>query len=410
MLFWILTIALTLSVGIILAITLFRGSIGDDAPAAYDLQVYRDQLKEIDRDLARGVIGAEDAERTRSEISRRIIAADAQVKNAEGAAEQPQGVTGQIVAVVATAVLLAGAFGLYQKMGAPGFRDQGLKVRIAEAEEVRRTRPNQAAAEADMPERAPVEPSAEYAALMQRLRETVAKRPEDIQGQRLLARNEAILGNFQLAYSAQAKVVAALGDAATPADLTDQADMMILAAGGYVSPEAESLLLQTLQKDPQDGVARYYLGLMFAQVGRPDATFKAWSQLEQESRPEAPWMAPIRSQIEEIAQLAGVNYTPPTETAEATVGPDADDIAAASALDDAERKQMIQGMVERLADRLATEGGSPQEWGRLLNALGVLGDRERAAAIWSEAQQIFATAPEALAIVRAGAVAAKVAE
>jgi cytochrome c-type biogenesis protein CcmH len=63
-------------------------------------------------------------------------------------------------------------------------------------------------------------------------------------------------------------------------------------------------------------------------------------------------------------------------------------------------------MVDQLSDRLATEGGTPQEWARLIGAYGVMGNSERAQVIWDEAQQVFANVPEALEIVRAGAVQA----
>ena len=68
------------------------------------------------------------------------------------------------------------------------------------------------------------------------------------------------------------------------------------------------------------------------------------------------------------------------------------------------------GMVERLGNRLATEGGSPQEWAQLLGALGVLGETDRAREIWTEAQGVFEGNAEALAVVRGGAERAGVAE
>jgi cytochrome c-type biogenesis protein CcmH len=44
--------------------------------AEADLAVYKDQLAEIERDLARGTIGAEDATRLRAEVGKRVIEAD----------------------------------------------------------------------------------------------------------------------------------------------------------------------------------------------------------------------------------------------------------------------------------------------------------------------------------------------
>ena len=76
MTFWILTAALALATTAIFVRAALRGRDSGEPPAAYDLRVYRDQLKEIDRDAARGLIAAEEAERLRSEVSRRILAAD----------------------------------------------------------------------------------------------------------------------------------------------------------------------------------------------------------------------------------------------------------------------------------------------------------------------------------------------
>ena len=75
-----------------------------------------------------------------------------------------------------------------------------------------------------------------------------------------------------------------------------------------------------------------------------------------------------------------------------------------------DRSAMIEGMVGNLMDRLATEGGTPQEWAQLIRALGVLGDLDRANAIWGEAQQTFASDETAMSIIREAAVGAGVAE
>jgi len=236
---------------------------------------------------------------------------------------------------------------------------------------------------------------------MKQLREAVAQRPNDIQGLRLLARNEATLGNFKASYEAQQRLIEAKGDQAVASDYTDLADAMILTAGGYVSPEAEAALLQALKLDPRNGVARYYMGLMFVQVGRPDASFQTWNRLLREGPADAPWIAPIRAQIPDAAQFAGVDFSLPQ--AGGLTGPTAADMQAAGAMSAEDRQDMIRGMVANLSERLATEGGAPEEWARLIGAYGVLGETERAREIWTEAQQVFADKPDALALVRSGA-------
>jgi cytochrome c-type biogenesis protein CcmH len=71
---------------------------------------------------------------------------------------------------------------------------------------------------------------------------------------------------------------------------------------------------------------------------------------------------------------------------------------------------MIRGMVTRLSERLATEGGPAEDWARLINAYGVLDERENAQRIWDEAKGVFAQDAGALATLRAAARSAGVAE
>ena len=75
--FWIFSGAMVLLV----AAASLRPILGSrvlvaEPPAAYDLRVYRDQLREVDRDLARRVLSPEDADRLRTEIGRKILEAD----------------------------------------------------------------------------------------------------------------------------------------------------------------------------------------------------------------------------------------------------------------------------------------------------------------------------------------------
>ncbi|SPH17558.1 hypothetical protein DEA8626_01081 [Defluviimonas aquaemixtae] len=401
--FWIVAACLAAAAGALLLRALFRA--GREGSANSDIAVYRTQLEGVERDLARGVIEAGEAERTRIEISRRILEADR-----SGAATEATRRGSPLVPLLATGVALSGAFALYLKIGAPGYPDLPIAKRIERAEAFRATRPSQAEAEAAGQSESPrPEPDAAYLELMERLRAAVAEHPDDLTGQRLLARNEANLGNYAAAAAAQARVVALADAKATAQDFAALADNYILAADGYVSPEAEAALAETLVRDPRNPTARFYMGLMWAQTGRPDRAFQLWRALLEEGPEEAPWIPPIRADIIMLAEAAGVDYTPPAPAGSAP-GPDAGDIAAASEMDADERTEMIRGMVDGLADRLATEGGPAEDWARLISSLAVLGETERATAIWSEAQSVFADREAELATVRAAATGAGIAE
>ena len=414
--FWIIAGALALVAATVLARAALRGRDIGAAPAAYDLQVYRDQLKEIDRDATRGIVAPDEAERLKAEVARRILAADSAL-TAQQAAVAPVGPVRGMIAV-AGVMVVAGALALYAQLGAPGYGDLALQTRIAAAEEARQNRPAQAAAEAQVqaqaqrPQVGGPQPDAAYSDLMNKLRATVAERPNDLHGHQLLARNEAALGNFTAAYAAQERILAIKGDRATAQDYLDYTDMLILAAGGYVSPEAEQALAAALARDPQNGAARYYVGLMMAQTGRPDRAFTLWDGLLRAGPPDAPWIGPIRAQMADIAWRAGqVRYELPPEAdapAAAATGPSAADIAAPADLSPEQRQDMIRGMVDGLAARLAADGGAAPDWARLINALGNLGEIDRARAILAEARQKFAAEPAALAGIEDAARAAGV--
>lgn len=391
MLFWTITAVLTFAVLATLARAMLRGSVGDRPPAAYDMDVYRDQLREVDRDMARGVVSAADADRIRTEVSRRILAADANLQKHE----KSTGTSGGMVTLGLTlAAVIIGSYGIYTQLGAPGYGDLALSDRIEAAQILRDERPNQETAEASLDETTvPPNVDPDYVVLVERLRQAVVTRPDDVKGHELLSRAEGRLGNFAAAHAAKAQVLALKGDTATATDFSEYADLLILAAGGYVSPEAEGILERALALDPSDGPARYYYGLMMSQTGRPDTALRIWDQLLREGPADAPWIPPVASQIEEMAFRAGVNYAMPTIGIGR--GPTSDQIEAAEGLSPAERMEMIQAMVSGLSDRLATEGGPVEDWAQLISALGVLGQMDQANAILINAREVFGDDPRA---------------
>ncbi|WP_209596877.1 c-type cytochrome biogenesis protein CcmI [Ruegeria sp. HKCCSP351] len=406
MTFWVLIFLVALLIAAFLSFTLLRKRRGDEPAAAYDLRVYREQLSGVDRDLARGVIGEADAERVRTEISRRILAADEQMKKG-GSGAGPSRTVSIVTIPVVMLIITGGAMAMYHRIGAVGLPDMPLTARLELAEEVRANRPSQSAAEelATPPQAAQLDEN--YASLLKQLRETVSARPDDLQGQMLLAQHETNSGNFKDGYSAQQRVIELSGDAATAEHYADFAEMMILAAGGYVSPEAEQALAEALKRDPHHGPARYYWGQMLVQTGRPDLAYRIWVETLREAPASAPWTGAIRDQIDELAFRAGVFNAPDLS---APSGPSREDMAAAAEMSPEERQQMIQGMVDQLSDRLATEGGAPEEWARLIAALGVLGQGQRAMDIHNEALEVFAGNTEALQIIDAAALQAGIAK
>ncbi len=411
--FWFPAIALAGLVALMMLVALLR-TRSNKPDKISDVQVYRDQLRAVEKDVERGTVTPEDAERIRIEVSRRLLAADKMQQKMKAMGNAPPAATFVAAGVVAL-LLVGGTIGLYYRLGAPGYEDEPLAKRIAAANEARASRASQAEVEAKLPPAQPMQQiDAKYQDLMQKLRQAVANNPDELRGQQLLARNEANIGNFNSAYTAQKRVIELKGTKATAGDYAEYANLLILAAQGYVSPEAEAALGKALKLDPKNGTALYFTGLMFAQTGRYDIAFNIWRDLLDSSPPDAPWINPIRNQIPGLAQMAGVRYTLPPEPGKAPGrglnGPSAADVAAAQNMSDEERQNMIRSMVSRLSERLNSEGGTPAEWARLIGAYGVLGEKDLAAKAWARARQEFDGKAEELAAIRDAANRAGVTE
>lgn len=398
--FWLIVAGLLIAVGAPIGRTLMTRASQSSKSAEQDISIYKDQLAEVDRDLARGILSQEAAQAARTDVARRLLAADKRAQSETLAGDASARTN--ILALTATGVVLLSSVWLYLNLGALGMPDFPLQERLAAAQDARDNRPDQSTAEAAAPEQT-VEAEQGHLDLVQQLRDAVKANPTDQTGLRLLVDNEARLGNLKAARAAQEQLMSVLGENARPSDYTDTGEIMILAAGGYVSPQAETALVKALTRNPRDPRARYYSGLSLAQTGRPDVAYRIWSGLLEESRPDDPWVPLIQSQIGQLARAAGIPLSSQT-----LPGPSAQDIESANEMSPADRQAMIRGMVSGLADRLATEGGTPTEWARLIRAYGVLGETGNANAIWQEAKETFKDDPNAMILLTEAAQAAEI--
>ncbi|HHW34202.1 MAG TPA: c-type cytochrome biogenesis protein CcmI, partial [Paracoccus solventivorans] len=115
--FWIISAAMTLVVAGAILRPFLRGGQARAIPAAaYDLGVYRDQLREVDRDVKRGVLTEAEAGRLRTEIGRKILDADRALSRhaaGDGPATRPWLVVALLVLVMAASAAI------YWRHGSP---------------------------------------------------------------------------------------------------------------------------------------------------------------------------------------------------------------------------------------------------------------------------------------------------
>lgn len=360
---------MALATALILIRPLLAGRASAPGRDSRDAELYRDQLAEIARDVARGVISPVEAEAAGAEVSRRLIGAAARAETAQplGPAPRRHSALAVAAAVFGAPVL---ALVVYLAHGVPGLPDLPNADRPMLAQG-----PSQAEAESAI---AATEPPAalapdeqDYAALIAQLEGVMAERPDDTQGLRLLASGYSRLGRHAEAWKAYERLIGLLGAEAETALYAAQLDAMAIAAGGYVSPQAEAVLGQVLSRDPAQPVGRYYAGLLMAQQGQIDRAVEVWEKLRAESPADAPWLGFLEMMLAEARNVQSGNP-----------GPGPAEIEAAETMSPAERQAMIEGMVARLESRLTSTGGEPEEWLRLINAYVQLGRPEDARRIY----------------------------
>jgi cytochrome c-type biogenesis protein CcmH len=333
-----------------------------------DVAVYRDQLDEIDRDEAANLIGSVEAEAARVEVSRRLIAAAEAAKAAEAVtAPLPSGSYRWGTLAAAVILLPLGAGITYLSIGSPNF----VPVSI------------QAAAERQgVPEG--------IANTVSQVETYLQSNPKDGRGWEVLAPVYLRLGRFNDAVRARRNALEIFGSNA--ARLGDLGEAIVMASNGVVTPEAKNLFERANATDSADVMAQYYLGLSAKQEGRRDEALKRWNALVTEAREGAEWLPMVKNALARIDEKEPA-FVAPTSSAAAPPeavgptapggavtppGPDASQVAAAAEMAPVERNRMIEGMVARLAQRMAENGSDVDGWLRLIRAYAVLGDREKA--------------------------------
>ena len=131
MLFWIFAAVLTAAVLLLIVPPLLRTAGSGPDREEFDREVYRDQLDELERDRARGLINDAQAEAAKAEIARRMLATAEESGNA-GAPTTAR--SGRVLAVLLALVLPVGALAVYGSVGRPDLPAQPLASRNLEQE------------------------------------------------------------------------------------------------------------------------------------------------------------------------------------------------------------------------------------------------------------------------------------
>ncbi|WP_442125780.1 c-type cytochrome biogenesis protein CcmI [Rhizobium leguminosarum] len=363
MLFWILVAALTAALAVILLYPLLRGAKAADNIRAGEAAVYRDQLRELDRDLNGGLITPEEADYARAEIGRRLIAV-----SADEPAETPKPArhhhfTEAFVLLVLPVLGLC----LYLTTGRPDLPSQPLEARLEN-------------------------PGNDVAVLITKAERHLAEKPDDGKGWDVLAPiyfRTMRVNDAQVAYR---NAIRLLGP--SPVRLDGLAETLMAVSDGVVTEEARQVLEQSLTLEPDNPRARFYIALSMEQAGRPNEARQAFEALAKQSPADAPWLPLVN---EHIAMNGGAKSgadpaAPGANPAAPGAGPAASganpaapgnptqqDVAAAETMSAGDRQQMIRGMVDSLDAKLSEDPNNFEGWVRLVRSYAVLNDKDRAA-------------------------------
>jgi cytochrome c-type biogenesis protein CcmH len=372
---WLFVALTTIVVIGALLLPLFRDVAFRSSRQKQEITIFADQLAELEREAAAGLISAEAAAATRIEIERRILAS-----GGDGGSVEPNPATdasgsARMVAVVLVASLAPlAAFAIYLATGAPNEPSYPYAGRGDGSGDAAMT-------------------AGEMMELVDKLAARLEQEPDNVEGWKLLARSYSALQR-------PADAAAAYGrahelDPGNHGVAADYAEVLVQANDGKVSQQAQSLLILANRADPAAPKPRYYLAIAKAQAGNRHDALAMLKSLELDSPGDAPWLAAVRERIQEIAKEAGID--PKTVEAKSVAqiarpaGPSEEDVQATQSMTPEQQQEMIRGMVEGLAKRLEANPNDLEGWKRLGQSYFVLNEPVQARDAYARAVALAPT-------------------
>jgi len=326
-----------------------------------DVEVYRDQLDELERDLKAGTIGKVEAEAARIEIARRLLAA-ADAAKADSTEVSPDTSAWYRRAAIVTTLLLLplGAVSLYLQLGSPELASDYSTGRRG----------------------LPSEQQTAIESMVAKVEVHLQQNPKDGRGWEVLAPVYMQLGRYSDSVRAWRSVLLLLGETADRQ--ANLGEALVAEANGIVTDEATSTFVRALTLDKTTVSARYYLGVAAEQDGKREEAARIWRDLIAEAPEGARWVADVRTAL---ARVEGAPGSP-------SRGPTAEQMATAMTQSPDQQTAMIRGMVDGLAARLKQDGSDLDGWVRLVRSYKVLGELDKARAAASDAHHALQNDPE----------------
>jgi cytochrome c-type biogenesis protein CcmH len=412
---WLVLTIMTSVAAVLVSAPFIRRFDRPQAESVGDIEVYRDQLKEVESELQQGLIDDAQAETARAEIKRRALVADRMQQPALPKLSQDER---NFAVICVTGIVVLGSVGLYAATGSPdlsSMRDAGATPRATSAfarePSTLESLAGATQSPADEDERQsrfqtglpPVDE------MIRRLAARLLQNPKDVAGWRTLGWSYASIGQFSEAAEAYAKAIELSPRA--PEIRSARIEVLVKSAGGIVTADARNAIEETLRVDPKDARARFFRGLAKEQEGDKTSALADWNELLKDVNSDEPWVPELRNKISELERDLGFDLARPAASKPATAGgvlealrtsrgpqmsraiekgPSQEDVQAAEALPPGDRAVMIQGMVSGLARRLEQSPRDADGWIKLIRSRVVLGETDLAKQALARGLEVFA--------------------
>jgi len=280
--FWASTGTLTVAVLFILLFPLFRRPNQEVGRASYGVHVFSEQLKEVERDVERGLLSTDQEAVARYEIERRLLAAAETGEAAEGPGI---GRFPRWAAVTGVALALpAGILSIYLSIGSPHSPDKPLAERTEELKWAAK--------------------ASQFESMINKLADRLKDNPGDTKGWVMLGRSYNALGRMR--ESADAYLRAYGLDPENPMIAVNYGEALVYANEGHVSKTAREAFETALKLEPDNLKGRFFLG--FAKAQNADELAEAieiWTGVERDAPPDAPWLAGLQEQLKRAKKNLG---------------------------------------------------------------------------------------------------------
>lgn len=297
-LFWIVAVCLIAAALLFVVPPLFqRKARAEVERAALNVAIYKNQLQELEDDLANGDVSQEHYDGSREEIERRLLEDTAIAES--GQRDGSKGLNVGVAAVTAVAVPVLAVF-LYFDLGTPEAMDP--QQRMAQTQ----TSPH--GDETNMAQQIEM--------MVGRLAERLRENPQDIEGWVMLGRSMSVLGRFDEAVLAYENAMQFAGE--DPNVLTDYADALAMAGDQSLDGRPTELLRKALSIDPNNQKALWLMGTGLFERGDFAGAIEHWSHLLEQLPSGSEDADVMRANIQEAEsyrerQLAG-EFGPAPET------------------------------------------------------------------------------------------------